>query len=1292
MLKTAGLILCLLFYATAEAAALPVASASEKRLSLLVIDVDSRLAHQALGALDLPEGFEARAFTLKELGDDPAKAAFVGESGVLLVDVMGSELAQYVIDQGLLAGRRVLALRGSRDDSGLAGQGFIFDDALAEYYQHLSAVNIQNMVKAALKLPAEAVVKLPENGLYHPAAPTLFSGYDEYAKWYEARAGFDPARPWLGLMFFSTSLIESQREAYQDILARLERGGFNVLPAFGRDLEVLEKYLLDRNRQSRVDLVLAFSLKFYSALNEDLKRAVDDLDVPIFNAVNLYAQTIDEWRADPRGLPPLDVIWSLATPEISGVIEPTPLLGKVPETDPVSGAMVYRYEVIPEMVERLLPRLHNWLALKRKKNAEKKVAILYYNHSQGKQNIGASYLNVFRSLEEIAARLREAGYQLPENLPLDEEALSAQIMKSGRNIGSWAPGELEALTASDQVLQLPLEEYKQWFAELPADFQQKVLDQWGPPEKSDLMIKDGRIIIPMVKFGNLVMMPEPARGMVDDPMKLYHDPLLYPHHQYIAAYLWLKHGFGADAMIHLGTHATYEWLPGKQAGLTRSCPPEIMITDIPNIYPYIVDDVGEGLQAKRRGRGVLVGHLTPALVTAEGYHEYAELHALVEAYTQAVAVEALTAPAHLENIRAKARSLGLDKDLGLGAIDGPEAVRTIADYLEQLATGYVPYGLHTFGRSPEGEALEGSVSAVLAQNTGLKKTAVAAGFSASGPRETAMLLKGLSGGFIPPAEGNDPVRNPAALPTGGNFYGLAPNRMPTRAAWDLGRKAAEEIIGKYKAEHEGAWPEKVAVVLWAVESLRNEGLNEATVLALIGAEPVWNPNGQILRTRAIPGPRLGRPRLDVVINASGLYRDLFPDKILFLDEAIRQAAAQDDIENFIRRSDEKIKRNLMEAGLGEDEAGRFSRARIFSEAPGAYGNRVEELTSASGLWEHDSAIAEVYRRHSSFAYSQDGWGAAAAQAFDENLKEARVAWHSVSSNVYGVMDNDDMYMYLGGLSLAIRSLSGQAPQTLIANQRLAGEVKMEELRKLIGREMRSRYLNPKWIEAMKAENYAGAREMSNYVEYLWGWQVTTPGEVDKSAWEETYRVYVEDKYDLKLKEFLAEHNPWAYQSLTARMLESSRKGYWAASEEARRNLAAEYAQSVLAKGLACCDHTCNNPLFHQMVMNIISLPGVMSPELAAEFKLAVEKAAQKNLEDQVVEREQLIRDLGRDQARPRGASAEPALENVKGLKMEPVKKDSEQAEMSSSGVEWPASILVLALVALFYLGFRRARR
>jgi cobaltochelatase CobN len=382
---------------------------------------------------------------------------------------------------------------------------------------------------------------------------------------------------------------------------------------------------------------------------------------------------------------------------------------------------------------------------------------------------------------------------------------------------------------------------------------------------------------------------------------------------------------------------------------------------------------------------------------------------------------------------------------------------------------------------------------------------------------------------------------------------------------------------------------------------------------------------------------------------------------------------------------------LTKSGLSPDQAARLSQVRIFSEAPGAYGNRVEELTSASGLWEDDSAIAEVFRTHTSFAYGNSSWGEPAAQALDENLRDAQVVWHSVSSNVYGVMDNDDMYMYLGGLSLAIKKLSGAAPQALIADQRAKGDVTMEQLQKFIGQEMRSRYLNPKWIEAMKNENYAGAREMSNYVEYLWGWQVTTPDSIDRSAWDQTYEVYVEDKYALDIKNFLSDNNPWAFQSMTARLLESNRKGYWEADQEILENLARQYALNVLEKGLACCDHTCNNPQFHQMVMNLISIPGVMPMELATEFKLAVEKAAQMSLEDQVGSREKLLEDLGRLKPRPqtRSAAQQPTdVENIKGLKMEPIENQQDQAELASSGVEWLAIVAVLAVLALFYFGYR----
>jgi cobaltochelatase CobN len=709
-----------------------------------------------------------------------------------------------------------------------------------------------------------------------------------------------------------------------------------------------------------------------------------------------------------------------------------------------------------------------------------------------------------------------------------------------------------------------------------------------------------------------------------------------------------------------------------------------------------MDNIGEGLQAKRRGRAVVVDHLVPVLVPAENQGEYKKLEGLLASHGQASKVDASTSAQYLEAIAQLASSLGLDKELGKD-FKTPEDLAELSQYLEYLDNVSIPYGLHTFGRSPTGEALVDMTAAILRGGGGDKsQSQLAADLSASGPAETGAVLAALEGRYVPSGEGNDPVRNQEALPTGRNFYGLSPAFMPTKAAWNLGIEAANQIIKDY-LEKNGQFPDKVAVVLWAVESLRNEGLNESTILYLIGVEPVWNESGRLMGSRPIPAAQLGRPRVDVMVDISGLYRDLFPDKVLFIDQAFRQAAAQDDLDNFVRQGDQKNYQALIEKGYSEEEAKRFSKVRIFSEAPGAYGNRVSELVSASGLWEDRQAISDVFKTHTAFAYGSETWGEAARDALDLNLSGAKVAWHSVSSSLYAALDNDDVFMYLGGLSSAIESISGVAPETLLADQRFLGQVTMTEVSRFLGQEARSRYLNPKWIEGMMAENYAGATEMAHYVEYLWGWEVTTPEEVSKELWDETYSVYVEDKHGLGLADFMGKENPWAFQSLTGRLLESARKGFWDAPQEAQQRLSKDYAMSVITKGIACCDHTCNNPQFHQMVMSLISIPGVMSPELVAEFKMAVEKAGQASLEDMVGQRQELLKSLASESAQRSGSQAKPGpeadtgLESVKGLKMEKVTQD-EETSLPSSGVEWTASAFVLALVALLYLGLRGRKR
>ncbi|MCD6527620.1 MAG: cobaltochelatase subunit CobN [Desulfuromonas sp.] len=1284
------------------------------KLSLLVIETNSYLAQQALQSLDLPSSIDARFFTLNELTDNSQPRSFLANSSVILVDVMSPSLSDYLIKEGLVAGRTIYALRGSRDDKALQKQGFVFDPQISAYFDNLSVDNVANMVRLAVHKKIDPAVsygslQLIENDcLYHPDAPQRFSSLQDYKAWYATSAGYSEHSRWVGLCFFVSTLQQGQVEAAAEVIRKVEKAGFNVLPCFGSPGPVLNRYLKRVDGKAPVDMLLAFTLKFWSALNEQVRRDIQELDIPVFNVIRSYAGDIDDWRKSPIGLSPIETAWAVDNPETAGAIEPTLLCGKSSYTDPQTGKTLYVYATIDETLDMLLPRLQMWAALQGKANAEKKVAILYYNHSQGKHNIGASYLNVFRSLQAMLKRMGQEGYRVEGTGKLTEKSIKEMILKTGRNIGSWAPGELDAMLAAGDAVRVPIEEYKLWFAKLPEDFRSKVLAQWGGPETSEIMTKDGDLIFPMVKLGNLVLMPEPSRGWSDSPMKLYHDPTLYPHHQYIAAYLWLSEKFGADAMVHLGTHATHEWLPGKQVALAPSDPPEVLIGAIPNIYPYIIDDVGEGIQAKRRGRGVIIGHLTPPMKEADLYNEYAQLKKLMEKYELAKARGGSTAAAYLEELSALATKLGLLKDLGLERFDA-EAVMALDGFLHEIDTNSLPYGIHTFGTPYSQQAARDTVALIMKANPDEDRTRVEADLAASARQEMDNYIRALNGRYIPAAEGNDPIRNRASIPTGRNFYGFSPAKVPSKAAWELGKKAAIDLI-EQKLKEDGTYPEKVAMVLWAVETIRNEGLNESTILYLIGLEPVWDTAGRVKGTRVIPGKELGRPRIDVLINPSGLYRDLFPDKLLFIDTAIQKALVQTDIENLLVKNTARIKKALKEAGMSEQEAQEQSRFRIFTEKPGSYGNGVSEMVGASGFWESDEEISKVFMNRSQFAIGGGKWGVPVKQAFRENLRDVDTAVHSISSNVYGTMDNDDFFQYLGGLSLAVKNVRGQAPDTRVTMQRKRGEVRVEKLAKTIGRELRTRYLNPEWIEGMKKENYAGAREMAKFVEYMWGWQVTVPDAMDKARWEQTFEVYVEDKYGQELKEFFNKNNPWAYQSLTARMLEAVRKDYWQAEEKVTQKLAVEYAVSMVEKGVACCDHTCNNPALNQMVVNIVSVPGVLSPEMVERFKMAIEKMAQKTLEQQVEDHQALQKQLvagfvkessrqieQEQQQQPQKDKAQRSDEGqeqdvVEGYKMEEVRNEDESTQMTSSGVQWLASLFVLGIMLAVVLGIRHRRR
>jgi cobaltochelatase CobN len=575
------------------------------------------------------------------------------------------------------------------------------------------------------------------------------------------------------------------------------------------------------------------------------------------------------------------------------------------------------------------------------------------------------------------------------------------------------------------------------------------------------------------------------------------------------------------------------------------------------------------------------------------------------------------------------------------------------------------------------------------QNPDADKEEVKKNLVISPVMEMDNLIRGLKGEYIEPGEGNDPLRNLAAIPTGRNFYGFSPARVPSKAAWEIGRRAAIQIIEE-KMKKENRYPEKVGVVLWATETIRNEGVNEATILYLMGIKPVWDKTERVKDVEVIPGKELGRPRIDVLINPSGLYRDMFPERLIYLDKAVQLAMAQNDIENLLSKNSSAIKTSLINKGVSEEDAEFRSRFRIFTEKPGSYGNGVEEMVGASGMWDADEDVSNVYLNRAQFAIGQGKWALPLKDAFTENLRGVDIAVHSRSTNVIGIIDTDDFFMYLGGMSLAVKNIKGTAPDTMVTMHRKKDEIMVENVSKTIGMEMRTRYLNPQWIEGMKKDDYAGARQMADFANNLWGWQVTVWDAVDTDKWEQVYEVYVEDKYGLDLKEFFDKASPWAYQSMTARMLEAVRKDYWKPDEKIKSKLAVEYAVNVVEKGVACCDHTCNNPMLNQMVVNIISLSGVLSPEMVEKFKLAIEKAADKKMDDQVKERAELLKaidngpdgknqDSSKESGKKEDEAERPAdkkdTKNVEGYKMEDVNSKDESTELTSSGMQWAASRL-----------------
>ncbi|CAG0971999.1 hypothetical protein RHDC4_01339, partial [Rhodocyclaceae bacterium] len=868
--------------------------------------------------------------------------------------------------------------------------------------------------------------------------------------------------------------------------------------------------------------------------------------------------------------------------------------------------------------------------LRRAPNGEKKVSVFFWNYPPGEKNLSASFMNLPKSLVGSLAALKQAGYRT--ETPADKElTLLLQRLLAPFYAPAGDNRTLTALLREGLAEPLPVATYRAWLATLPAEVRDGLLARWGDPAKSSFVVRQGGeavFAIPRLSLGNVALLPQPPRGerWEDKEKALYHSTKAGPSHFYLAAYLWARR---ADAIVHYGTHGTQEWLPGKERGLSVFDDGMLAVGDTPVVYPYIVDDVGEAIQAKRRGRAVIVSHQTPPFAPAGLHDALTRIHDLLHAWL--AQDEGAVKEKLKSDLLAAVRKERIDKDMGWDAAKAsrefPAFIDLLHAHLHELAETAQPQGLHTFGTAPQESHRLGTVLLMLgrpfweaaAARAGVAKddldeamvgdydklattepyrllrAHVIDGQPADGlppvlkegiekargwyanlgaAGEQPALLAALAGRHLPTSYGGDPMKNPDAFPTGRNLDGFDPTRVPTPQAWAAGKEALENLLATHRKQS-GRVPQKLAFSLWSVETMRHFGLLEAQALWALGVEPVWDAGGRVTGVRLVPREQLGRPRVDVVLSATGLYRDHFPNAMKILAEAVRLAAETEEADNPVAINARRIAASLERKGVDAAAAKRAGQTRIFSSEAGRYGTGLDDATLATDTWkgkaEGDRKLAKLYLSRMQFAFGPDEaeWGRAGAgkaadvNLYAEHLKGTEGAVLSRTSNLYGMLTTDDPFQYLGGIALAVRHLDGKAPELYISNLRATGPEgagRVDRAAQFLAKELATRQFHPGYIKGLMAEGYAGTLEVLDATNNFWGWTAVAREIVRDDQWQEMADVYVRDKHKLGLKDWFERENPHALAQTMERMIEAARQGYWQADAATLDELRQRYRE------------------------------------------------------------------------------------------------------------------------------------
>jgi len=982
-----------------------------------------------------------------------------------------------------------------------------------QYWLGGSDDNIEQMIRFLLSRYASrpgwrgvrsaAPVDYPDVGLYHPDLPGQHIVTDLAAL---------PAPPapvaTVGLLMLRSYILAGDAAHYDAVIRGFEARGLRVIPAFAGGLDgrpAVAAYF-----QGRVDVLVSltgFSLIGGPAYN-DSAAAVEmlaRLDVPYIAAQPLEFQTLGQWAASPQGLGPIEATMLVALPEIDGATNPTVFAGRhgpggcagCPLACP-GQADSRAMAPCPERIASLAEKTMRLALLHRKRNAEKKVGIVLFGFPPNAGAVGtAAYLSVFESLHATLARMQAEGYDvdLPATVDdLREAILSGNAARYGQEANVAAHVDVDTIVRRTA----PLKEIEA---------------AWGPAPGR--VRSDGRgIFILGREFGNVFVGVQPGFGYEGDPMRLLFEKGFAPTHAFATFYLWLREIWQADVLLHFGMHGALEFMPGKQAGLGAGDWPDRLIGEMPNVYLYAANNPSEATLAKRRSNAVIVTHLTPPLAAAGLYKGLAELKDSLTRWRQADPRDPARADlARL--IRDQAAAVDLD---------GTDPDRLWLTVLETEGS-LIPDGLHVLGRPMSAEA-RARMTALMPPGEARDRAAPLL----AQDQELPALMRALSARFIAPVPGGDLIRSPEILPTGRNIHAFDPFRMPTAFAMQEGAKQAALLL-----ETHPTLPRSVALVLWGSDNIKSDGTPIAQALALMGAVPRFDSYGRLSGAHLIPLADLGRPRIDVVMTLSGIFRDLLPLQTRMLAEAALKCATADEpaAMNFLRAH---ALAHAAELGCDIETAA----LRVFSNAEGAYGSNVNALVDSSAFGDEDE-LADAYQARKSFAYGVNGKASANAALLKAALGRVDVAYQNLESVELGVTSVDHYFDTLGGIARAVRRARGGKAAAVYIGDQTRGTAKVRTLQDQIALETRARSLNPRFYEGLLKHGHEGVRQIEAHITNTMGWSATT-GEVEPWVYQRLSETYV---LDAAMRERLAALNPAASARMANRLIEASDRAYWA---------------------------------------------------------------------------------------------------------------------------------------------------